>query len=337
MMTKKNVDIIVDMQYGSTGKGLIAGWLAKKEKYDVIVNANMPNAGHTFIDDKGQKMMHKVLPNGIVSPHCTYVLIGPGSVFKVDQLISEIKQAREFGYMENAVVLVHPMAVPLQEFHTESERKGQLKDIGSTQQGSMEAMSDKLNRSTTFNIVARDMVDSFPKDHEDYFLVTTNSFYNDVIKDAYKILAEGAQGFSLGINEQFYPFCTSRDCGPARFLSDMAIPVQKLRRTIGTARTFPIRVGGTSGPHYSDQEEITWESLGLKPELTTVTKRQRRIFTFSHEQIKDAMWAIQPTYVFLNFCNYVDDIDELNKIMAAFGAKVTWMGYGPGEENVVEI
>ncbi len=74
------LDLIVDLQYGSTGKGLIAGYLAEKHGYDCVVNANMPNAGHTYIDDKGQKMVHKVLPNGIVSPSCDTVLIGPGSV-----------------------------------------------------------------------------------------------------------------------------------------------------------------------------------------------------------------------------------------------------------------
>ena len=65
MRQMKKVDIIVDLQFGSTGKGALAGYLAANSDYDVVVSANMPNAGHTFIDSKGQRMIHKVLPSGI--------------------------------------------------------------------------------------------------------------------------------------------------------------------------------------------------------------------------------------------------------------------------------
>jgi len=137
----KKADLIVDMQYGSTGKGLIAGYLAMKNEYDVVVNANMPNAGHTFIDAKGQKMVHKVLPNGLVSPKCEYVLIGPNSVFSMDQLMKELDQLDEFGY-DQYQVCIHHRAVVLQDRHKDTEQK--YKRIGSTAQGSAAATIHKM-------------------------------------------------------------------------------------------------------------------------------------------------------------------------------------------------
>jgi len=329
----KKVDMIVDLQYGSTGKGLIAGYIALKTQHDVIVNANMPNAGHTFIDAKGQKMIHKVLPNGIVSPRCKYVLIGPGSVFDVSRLYNEIQQAKQFGYMKDAKVFVHENAVPVLDRHREEEST--LESIGSTKQGSMAASIDKMKRNPDNSVIARDLVSNF--DQERYGLsVISGSGYNEIIKNAHSILAEGAQGFSLGINEKFYPYCTSRDCSPARFMSDMAIPLPYLRTVLGTARTYPIRVGGTSGGCYGDQTETRWEDLGLAQERTTVTNKVRRVFTFSKQQIDDAMYMFAPDEVFLNFCNYIEDSDQMRDIIGHFEGKVKYLGFGPSVGDIDE-
>lgn len=335
MMTKK-VDMIVDLQYGSTGKGLIAGYLATKRKYDVVVNANMPNAGHTFIDIHGNVMIHKVLPNGIVSPNCKTVLIGPGSIFSIDQLRSEIKLARQFGYLKDVAIYIHHTAVALQDQHKEIENES-LKAIGSTRQGSAAAMIHKIMRQPGDNPTVGSSNKIKDKLVAMGAFVMCNSGYNQVIRGAERILAEGAQGFSLGINERFYPYCTSRDCTPARFMSDMAIPLPYLRTVIGTARTYPIRVGGTSGGCYPDQREVSWESIGLAPEYTTVTKRERRVFTFSKQQIDEAMYMMSPDEVFLNFCNYIKGSNEMSEIADHFGDKLAYMGYGPTVMNVTEV
>lgn len=326
----KKVDMIVDMQYGSTGKGLIAGYLAIKNEYDTIVNANMPNSGHTFIDGKGNKMVHKVLPNGIVSPRCKKILIGPGSILSITQLAKEVNQALNFGYMKDAVVLIHPNAVLLERRHV--DREEHLYNIGSTRQGSSEAMIEKISRRLNRNIIIRDH-NYTPLPGR--VMIATNHTYNLAMQKADSILAEGAQGFSLGINEKFYPFCTSRDCSPARFMSDMAIPISYLRKIIGTCRTYPIRVGGNSGGHYADQKETSWEELGLEEERTTVTNRTRRVFTFSGAQIRDAIYMMAPDEIFLNFCNYLkgqgdDECDKkFDKIIDFLSPDLRYLGWGP--------
>ncbi len=62
------IDMVLDFQYGSTGKGLIAGWLAKRGDYDTAICAFATNAGHTYIDvARGIHAMTQQLPTAITS------------------------------------------------------------------------------------------------------------------------------------------------------------------------------------------------------------------------------------------------------------------------------
>ncbi|REK56667.1 MAG: hypothetical protein DWQ49_09865 [Bacteroidetes bacterium] len=337
-------DMIVDLQYGSTGKGLIAGYLAVVRKYDTVITANMPNAGHTFIDTMGNKMVHKVLPNGVVSPRCKWALIGPGAVFDLDQLLDELNHLKNIGY-DHFKVGIHPNAVLLKTAHKLSEKNNV--SIGSTMQGSGAALIEKIQRdpkkvTIIGQFYALNSGIMYNSKSLNNIVVLSHDEYRHIIEDSLSILLEGAQGFSLGINERFYPYCTSRDCTPARFMADMGIPLPMLREVIGTARTYPIRVGnppgGYSGSCYNDQMEIKWSDIGIEPELTTVTKRERRLFSFSFKQIRDAMWAMAPDSVFLNFCNYCkNNPTQLELIESAFKGKIVWKGWGPSVDDIKEI
>ena len=318
----KKVDLVVDMQYGSTGKGLIAGYLAETGGYDTVVNANMPNAGHTYIDKNGRKWIHKVLPSGIVSPNLKRVMIGPGSVFSPARLLSEIEDSKDI--LQGVRIMIHPNAVPLTAEHV-ADDKDVAARIGGTGQGSGAALQAKVNRTASVASASDDWYTS---------LVCTHEEWRQALLDSTKILAEGAQGYSLSVSEKFYPYCTSRDCTPGRFLADMAIPAQMLNEVIGTMRTLPIRSGGNTGPCYDDQREMTWDELNMDPELATVTFKQRRIFTLSKKQTEDAMFGIMPNKIFLNFCNYItpDEVTELvqyiNSVAQQYGGSVQFLGYG---------
>lgn len=308
----KKVDLIIDLQYGSTGKGLIAGYLAEKHCPDVVVTANMPNAGHTYINSEGRTWIHKVLPNGIVSPSLKYVLIGPGAVFDPERFKQELMDSADV--LGSVAICIHENAGVLHEDHRSAEQRN-MSGISSTMQGSGAALMEKMSRQIGSRILARDALKGTSLEG---FLVTGRD-YTNILYEAKYVLAEGAQGFSLGLNQPFWPYCTSRDCTPARFLADMGIPHKMLRKVIGTARCHPIRVGNTpdgySGHVYPDQVELTWEEVGQKAELTTVTQRERRIFSFSAMQIRDALAQCQPDEVFLNFCNYTEAyMDVVNTI-----------------------
>jgi len=92
------------------------------------------------------------------------------------------------------------------------------------------------------------------------------------------IQIEGTQGYLLSLHHRNYPQVTSSDCTALDFLTMARIAPWVVRpedlEVWVTYRPFPIRVAGNSGPLTG---ETTWEQLGLEPELTTVTKKVRRV------------------------------------------------------------
>ncbi len=329
------VDMIIDLQYGSTGKGLIAGYLGVEGDYDVVVNANMPNAGHTYIDNNGNKMVHKVLPSAVCGKMLSCILLGAGSIFDLAQLNTEIVYLKHLGYLKDVPIYIHPNAIVLQPHHRRAEEG--MDSIGSTKQGAGAAMIEKITRNPEVSslLLARANKGRISDVTEGAAQVISHLQYNNVLDNARSILAEGAQGFSLGLNSKFWPFCTSRECTPARFLSDMNIPIPMLNHVIGVARVHPIRVGGESGPIYLDQTELTWADIGQPEELTTVTKRVRRVFTWSETQMRDAMFECQPDHIFLNFCNYDDK--EATRIQRKYADHIRWLGYGPAHKDILRL
>ena len=287
----KKLIAILDLQYGSTGKGNVAGFIGQEEKPDTIVTAWAPNAGHTSIVGK-VAMINTQLANGIQSPNMENLLIGPGSVVNLKALIDELVHALDSG-VKPFDIFIHPQASVLLPEDAEAEAKHLFK-IGSTMKGSMNAVVRKLSRTHKFGTIR--MASRFRSGDpqiieywnrleeilflEGKYLTCSASSYKGVLKQSRVVLIEGCQGYSLGINSGFYPYCTSRECTLAQALIDCGIPFREyveaeIVRIIGVARTYPIRVAnryndegvqiGTSGPCYPDQSEITWEDIGQKP------------------------------------------------------------------------
>lgn len=358
----KRAWMVMDLQYGSTGKGLLAGYLAKRHRPQVVATAWGPNAGHTFVDTDGTTYIHMMLANGIVSPDLAFVLIGPGSVVDLDVLHDEILAAKAM-HDRNIHVVIHPQAPIVMNRHRQAE-VGHVA-IGSTMKGTGAALVDKVNRSPDVMLIARDVfprvVRQFSDLRERTGGVTTGVHvtvderaYNHALAWAGDIQIEGAQGFSLGIHRKFWPYCTSREISPHQVLSDLCWPYGTDVEVFGCMRTFPIRVAnrfddkgrkvGTSGPYYSDQIELTWEQVGQPVELTTVTKLPRRVFSFSMEQLMDSVRVCGPDALFLNFCNYVSPgpdepwsqelRDLCAKIEAYSSVPIHWMGWGPTDSDV---
>ena len=75
-------------------------------------------------------------------------------------------------------------------------------------------------------------------------------------------------------------------------------------------------IEGNSGHGYPDQKELTWEELTLLSgspsplmEITSVTRLPRRVFTFSRQNLNEAIRhnrASGQVYLSLNFANYID-------------------------------
>lgn len=344
----EKVDVIVDLQYGSTGKGLLAGYLSETISYDTVVTAWAPNAGHTYIDSRGRKYVHTHLANGVAGKFTRNVMLGPGSLINPAQLLEEIASCED--KLDRVGIFIHPHAAIVRPEHVEEEA-GPMTKIGSTKKGVGAAMIQRIRRDPDNQNIA-----AFCEELEGY--VCTVDEYRQILHESEQVLVEGAQGYGLSMYHGFYPYTTSRDVSIFQILADSGIQAADIidkyklikMRAIGTCRTYPIRVAnrydtegrmvGYSGPCYDDQREVSFEDIGQRVELTTVTKLPRRIFTFSGKQIFEACKHNGVYDVFLNFINYVQDEAELIDIVHAIEREeieVRWVSTGPTFHDVREI
>ena len=205
--------LICDLQFGSTGKGAIAYYLAKKHSLTTAVCAYTPNAGHTAVDGY-RKFIHTVLPIAAAVPSVTDVLLGPGAVFDPQLLCVEAERiAVAIGGEKN--LIIHPAAVPLINEDSGSELKFVV--IGSTMKGTAAANWRRMQRLPG-TIVGDDWRDF------DYVAARLWRAGWRLDVDAHKYgvaltrgelgggcIVEGAQGYSLSVYHGFYPHVTSRD------------------------------------------------------------------------------------------------------------------------------
>ena len=101
---KRTVDVLVDLQFGSTGKGLLAGYIGAKNGYEMVVSANAPNAGHSaYAPDTDQLFVHKVLPSAIFGEKLQVIGVGPGAVFSIDRLEVRVAASEEKRQLESLI------------------------------------------------------------------------------------------------------------------------------------------------------------------------------------------------------------------------------------------
>ncbi len=297
---KYGLNIVLDGQWGSTGKGKLCGALGLMEP-DLVCSSFGPNAGHTFVMG-GKSWVYKALPSSAVTSKCP-ILIMPDSVVNVDRLMEEIKTLGA-----DRKVYVHPrVAVITDEDKKAAETTG--RHIAGTMQGTGHAMAKKMLRLKG-NKLAKDILPAA-------MVRDTCEMVRQCVAYGGKVVFEMSQGFDLSLNHGFdYPYLTSRDITIGAALNSCGCPTQSVGQVIGSIRVFPIRVGnvdgGFSGPHYPDQVELTWSQVTEKmgspdkiEELTTVTKRVRRVFTFSLMQVKRFVAVNRPDCLFLNFIQYL--------------------------------
>jgi adenylosuccinate synthase len=354
---------IQDLQFGSTGKGQIAGSVAHVWRPDTVVTAWGPNAGHTFRMGE-KKYVHTMLATSAICQSVEQILIGPGSVINLHSLREEILASANM--LRGKGLFIHPQAAIVSQDHREAEVLELLR-VGSTMKGTGAALCDKIMRKPT--ITARDhfreihtvLSDALMK--ADMALSISSWTYDHAVDVSYKMIVEGAQGFSLGYHTDFYPYCTSRDVSTAQLIADCRLPFPNKIGVIGVCRTFPIRVANrerdgvayTSGGFYGDQDELSWADLKREPELTTVTKLPRRVFSFSYDQVIDACRIMNPSAIALTFCDYLlpegaveegngevvampDAVRErVSAIEQVTGKPVVILSFGPDTNDVREV
>lgn len=199
------------------------------------------------------------------------------------------------------------------------------------------------------------------------------------IREGHTWLHEGSQGYALSIDHgSHYPNATSRNCSTQAAMDYMAIPPNMVGDVYLNLRTYPIRVGnvvengqelGNSGDFYPDAQELTWDEVatraGMPPEerqllaereRTTVTKRIRRVSTFSFLNLVDAAKANGATKLCINFVQYLNWKDNgirggheaiqllstetrefIRKLEESTNLPVVLIGTGADHESIIDL
>ena len=339
---------ILDASAGSSGKGKIGSFVCEhSDSWQFCCNTFMPQAGHWVKLDNGKTYFYQTL-NSCAYLHEKYekMYIGPGCTIELPAFWRELEEnnvpRHKIGISPVATILQDIDAafergeVDLDGKQVSERHLGTMKS-GSTCHGCGAAKARKILRRPNIKL-ARDI----PELKE--FLCDVPGEIMDRLDQGQAGLLEIAQGFQLSyLLSDMFPFCTSRNCTVAAGLDDMMLPVRYAGNVILNIRTYPIRINNkkfigedghhltwdeiqrgvphkveiyNSGPGYSDQEEIDWDQitkLSGSPEpimeMTSVTKLPRRVFTFSQENLKQAIRyndAGRAVYLSVNFVNYVD-------------------------------
>ena len=378
-MIKSRFNVVTDGSWGSCGKGLITTALAAKNRPEIISTTNMANAGHTAVHVDGRKFIAKALPSATalhtwLDDYDPMIVVGPSAAFDLAQMLKEIELC-EVGH--NTVI--HSRAGVITDAHKQLECDGSegTKHIASTMQGCGAFLAEKVMRRKDLKL-ARDYKEL--ESYSDRKLIEyaqrvskseAQSFplaLKQLMQSEATILHEGSQGFSLDINHgSHYPQCTSRGTTAMQNAADMGISHFDIGDIYLVIRPYPIRVGnviengtmvGYSGDCYSDHHELTWADVAkaagapeevMAGELTTVTKRLRRVFSFSAIQLREAVAVNGATKLALNFANYIDwscfgtsnydklptkVFDFIHEIEDIAGIPVTVVGTGPQTDHV---
>ena len=344
--TSGKASVLLDMQFGSTGKGLFAAYLAglPRNHCDISVTNAGPNAGHTTCFADGRKFVTFHLPTFGVIQEKSIIFLDAGSIIDPDMLQKELS---DFS-IDPMRIFVHPRAAVIEPDDRAYEHRpdAATSKLSGTQKGVGRAIARKVMREAK-------LADEHP-----FLKQFVRPFsLNDELHRGKSAFIEVPQGFGLSLNDGLsYPYCTSRNISVSQALADAGLHPSKLYKVIGVQRSKPIRVGnlkdecgkeiGYSGPCYPDQKELSWEELGQAPEYTTVTKRVRRVFTWSEMQYEHALKSIRPDIIFNNFVNYNKTAEEvmmwdsamysIEKQVLGHSIPKMW-GVGPNVENVVGL
>lgn len=303
------VDVLVGGQFGSEGKGQIAAHIAPE--YDCLVRVGGPNAGHTVYEEPIKHVFH-LLPSGCHRNPRAKLLLGPGTVINADKLLEEIAKYKVVDEFEKRLVIdENAIIISQKDIETEDKVK---ETIGSTAQG--------VGAATAYNIMGRlyGSDKHKAKYHEKLkpFIGSTFEELETLYRQNKKILLEGTQGTGLSIHHGLYPYVTSRDTTVSGCLSEAGISPKRVNKIILVARTYPIRVGGTSGDFKSNELDMDiiaarsgLDAAGLRErEKTTTTGRDRRIAEFSWELFRKACELNSPSDIALTFVDYFSKENE---------------------------
>ena len=313
---KLGVTIVIGGQYGGEGKGKVTYWFAKERDINIAVRVGGTNAGHTVVDENNNKFILRQLPTPSVLKN-RYCVLSAGSYIDVDILFKEMKETG----LDSDKLLIDENAMIITDSDKELESKGNLRnEIGSTLSGTGASVIRRVARGKNTTL-AKDIEALKP------FIADTKKYLRSKIQEGQKVIIEGTQGFGLSLlHSPHYPYTTSRDTTASAFLAEAGLSPFDVDEIIMAIRAFPIRVEGNSG---ALENEINWDEIGREPELSSVTKKVRRIANFDSEIVKKAIETNRPSKIILNHIGYMTSEkqeDFISKVEYQLGQKIDFIG-----------
>lgn len=347
---KKNVDVLVGLQWGDEGKGKIVDLLAPQ--YDVVARfQGGPNAGHTLEFDNQKFVLHTI-PSGIFQPK-TINYIGNGvvldpCVFKaeVDKIVKVAPWIYDQLYISKHTHLILPTHRLLDAAYEQARGN---KKIGSTLKGIGPTYTDKISRNgirvgdlsiPNFKYKYQKLVEKHKQIMEMLHFSTKDlgemennwfealnlllkfkqtdniTFIQQHLHEGKGILAEGAQGTMLDVDFGSYPFVTSSNTIAAAACTGMGIGPQQIGDVIGVAKAYCTRVG--NGPFPTEINDDIGNELRLHGnEFGSTTGRPRRCGWLDLVALKFAITINGVNRLIITKVDVMSSLDEI-KIAIAY-------------------
>lgn len=286
----KRLDIIVDLQYGDSGKGKVAHFLCKGKKYTHVIRYNGGgNAGHTIFHN-GKKFVTHQIPVGVF--YGIRSIIGSGCVVDPKKLLEEISELESEGIVVKNFLFIAKNAHVVTTAHKQEDAGD--KRIGTTKQGIGPAYRDKYART---GVRAESITSLKP-----YLLDMYEEFQNST--KPLSILCEGAQGFGLDIDWGDYPFVTSSHCTTAGALLNGFAP-SEVRHVWGVAKAYETYVGEKT---FESKDPIFKKIREIGEEYGATTGRARQCNWLDIDMMERAIKVNGVTHLAIN------KIDILNSL-----------------------
>lgn len=365
------LDIVIGAQWGDEGKGRMVDLLASQADYVARYNGG-DNAGHTVTVGEQTFKLH-LIPSGIIHAHTTGVL-GNGMVINPATLLDEMERLRaadvEITPQRLHIAFGAHLITPAHRALDAAQEAARGKDkIGTTLRGIGPAYTDKVSRGglraeifldpaslpakveahvARANRLLTRLYDAEPLDPapivEQFrryaetlrpYIGDVSSLLNAALRKGKRVLAEGAQGTLLDLDQGTYPFVTSSTPTAPGALTGLGLGVGCVGRVIGVTKAFQTRVG--AGPFPTEVKGATAEHLrgtGANPwdEFGTTTGRPRRVGWLDLVLLRYALRVNGVTELALTKLDVLSGLESI-RLCTAYrreGETLTDLPFGPG-------
>jgi len=293
-MGKIVADIVVDLQYGDSGKGKVAHYLAKTGSYTHVMRySGGANAGHTIYHE-GKKFVTHMIPVGVFFGIPS--IISNGCVLNVDGFLAEIEELEDAGIEARKLLKIASNTHIVTDEHLVED--GKDTKVGTTKRGIGPAYRDKHARTGI-------RAESIPELKE--FVFDLHDFLHNSKEDL-RILCEGAQGYGLGIDWGDYPYVTSSNPTVASVVLS-GIPHNSIGEVWGVIKAYETYVGGQKrGKPFQPDGEVFKKIQNVGNEFGATTGRPRETNWTDSDLVTRGAQNNGITKLVVNKCDILDEV-----------------------------